>query len=99
MRELCILDHGVAMYMVQDGLGGFVEADFMRDRQERLVMSIYDREPESAFFLLFIHALGHLTRSVLQIHDLHRRYGTFEATDDLIDWGNTVFNYEREPSL
>ena len=62
------------MYMVQDGPDKYVEADFMRDRQERLVMGIYDQEPEETFCVLFIHTLGHLTRSVLQIHELHGRY-------------------------
>ena len=96
VRELCVLDHGVAMYMVQDESSGYVEADFMRDRQERLVMGIYDQEPDEAFYILFIHTLGHLTRSVLQVHDLHRRYGDFKPTSDLIQWGNTRFNYDRE---
>ena len=34
-------------------------------------MGIYDQEPEETFCVLFIHTLGHLTRSVLQIHELH----------------------------
>ena len=37
-------------------------------------MGIYDQEPEETFCVLFIHTLGHLTRSVLQIHELHGRY-------------------------
>ena len=98
VRELCVFDQGVAMYMVEGGSSGYVESEFMRDRQEELVMAIYDQEPDNAFYLLFIHTLGHLTRSVLQIHDLHRRYGAndFEPTSDLIQWGNTRFNYERQ---
>ena len=96
VRELCVLDHGVAMYMVQDESTGYVEADFMRDRRERLVMAFYDQEPDEAFYILFIHMLGHLTRSVLQVHDLHRRYGDFKPTSELIQWGNTRFNYERD---
>ena len=91
-----MLDQGVAMYMVQDESSGYVEADFMRDRQKRLVMGIYDQEPDETFYILFIHTLGHLTRSVLQVHDLHRRYGNFKPVSDLIQWGNTRFNYERE---
>ena len=98
VRELCVLDQGVAIYMVDNGSSGYVEADFMRDRQEKLVMAIYDQEPDNAFYLLFIHTLGHLTRSVLQIHDLHRRYGAdyFKPTSNFIQWGNTRFNYERD---
>ena len=99
VRELCVLDHGVVMYMVQDESAGYVEADFMRDRRETLVMAIYDQEPDEAFYILFIHTLGHLTRSVLQVHDLHRRYGDFKPTSDLIQWGNTRFNYEREAEM
>ena len=96
VRELCVLDHGVAMYMAQDEPSGYVEADFMRDRQRKIVMGIYEQEPGNAFFMLFIHTLGHLTRSVLKIHDLHRHYGDFKPASDLIQWGNTRFNYERE---
>ena len=94
VRELCVLEHGVAMYMVEDGFGGNVEADFMRDRNDELIMAIYDQEPENAFFILFIHTLGHLTRSVLQIHDLHRQYGDFEATQNVVKWNDALFNYQ-----
>ena len=50
---------------------------------------------EKAFYQLFIHTLGHLTRSVLQVHDLHRHYGDLKPVSDFIQWGNARFNYER----
>ena len=95
VRELCVLEHGVAMYMVGNGQGDFVEADFMRDRNDELEMAFYDQEPENAFFMLFIHTLGHLTRSVLQIHDLHRVYGSYEPTSDTMPWQDALFNCGR----
>ena len=52
VRELCVLDRGVAMYMVQVNASNIIEADFMRDRQKRLVMGIYDRNqtmPSSSY--------------------------------------------------
>ena len=82
------------MYMVEDGSGKYEEANFMRDRLERLVMGVYGQEPEEAFYLLFIHTLGQLTRSVLQTHDLHRRYGDFQPTSDLVVWVNARFNLQ-----
>ena len=95
VRELCVLDQGVAMYMVANGSGGYVEADFMRDRSDDLVMAIYDQEPENALFILFIHTLGHLTRSVLQIHDLPRQYGDFQPASKFTSWQNALFNQRR----
>ena len=55
-------------------------------------MGIYEKEPNNAFYLLFVHLLGHLTRSVLEVHDLHRRYGNFKSKPDLIRWNNAEFN-------
>ncbi len=92
VNELCILGSGVAMYMTKDAQASYREATFMQDRQESLVMAIYDDEPDSAFYLLFVHVLGHLTRSVLAVHDIHRRYGSIRATDDFIPWNDARFN-------
>ena len=75
LRELCVFDEAVAMYMVQHDSSSFAEAEFMRDRQGKLVMAVYGQEPDKAFYLLLIHTLGHLTRSVLQVYDLQRHYG------------------------
>ena len=57
VTALCVLDAGVALYMVKDGVTGYQQATFMWDRQEQLVMSIYEQEPDKAFFLLFINVL------------------------------------------
>ena len=92
VTELCVLGHGVAMYMVNDETAGYREATYMSDRQEHMVMGIYEEEPNNAFYLLFVHLLGHLTRSVLEVHDLHRRYGSFKSKPDLIKWNNVKFN-------
>ena len=92
VTELCLLGHGVAMYMVNDETVGYREATYMYDRQEQMVMGIYEEEPRNAFYLLFVHLLGHLTRSVLEVHDIHRRYGSFKSKPDLIKWNNAMFN-------
>ena len=95
VTELCVLGHGVALYMLSDGNSGYREATFMYDRKEQLVMGIYEQEPDNAFHILFVHLLGHLTRSVLEVHDLHRRYGVFDPTSDLIQWNDARFNYRE----
>ena len=89
---LCVLGHGVALYLLDDGNSGYRHATFMYDRQTNIVMGIYDKEPDNAFHIFFMHLLGHLTRSVLEVHDLHRRYGDFSATSDFTQWNNAKFN-------
>ena len=80
------------MYMVNDEVSEYRQATFMSDQQEQFVMGIYEQEPGKDFYLLFIHLLGHLTRSVLEVHDLHRRYGDFSATSNFVQWNNAKFN-------
>ena len=64
VTALCLLDQGVAVYLTEEEPSHYVQASYMWDRQDPLVMGIYD-EPDKAFHMLFIHLLGHLTRSVL----------------------------------
>ena len=99
VRELCVLNEGVAMYMVDSEGSPSVEADFMRDTGEVLAMAIYDQEPENAFHILFVHTLGHLTRSVLRIHDLHRSYTDFRPTSNLIRWKTPRYNNYEDADL
>ena len=92
VKELCVLDHGLACYMVNPGNTGWVEATFMWDREEFLTMAIYDNEPHSVLGILMAHLLGHLTRSVLRVHDLHRRYRNFRPTSKFLLAKNALFN-------
>ena len=91
VTALCLLDHGVAVYLVKEDASDYVQASYMWDRQKPVVMGIYE-QPDKAFHILFIHLLGHLTRSVLEVHDLHRQYGTFEATADFVSYQEALFN-------
>ena len=93
VTELCVLGHGVAMYHVPDDNSGHREATFMSDRQDQLIMGMYLQDPDKAFYLLLVHLLGHLTRSVLEVHDLHRRYGRLNMRSELIEWRNAKFNH------
>ena len=92
VRELCVLDEGVAVYMVTDGVGESVEATFMWDRRQPLKLGIYNKEPDKSFYISYIHLLGHLSRSVISVQDVHSNYGRFSRTDDLIGWDEALFN-------
>ena len=77
--------------MAKEDTSHHVTASYMWDRQEPLVMGIYE-QPANAFHILFIHLSGHLTRSVLNIHDLNRGDGNFQPTIDLVPYQDALFN-------
>lgn len=91
VTALCVLDQGLAVYLTEEEPSRYVQATYRWDRQTPLTLGIYD-QPDKAFYILFIHLLGHLTRSVLGIHGLNRFYGTFEATNSLIACQGARFN-------
>ena len=91
VTALCLLDHGVALYLAKEETSHHVHASYMWDRQAPLVMGIYE-QPANAFHILFIHLSGHLTRSVLRIHDLNNHYGNSQATNELMPYQEALFN-------
>ena len=70
---LCVLDHGTAWYSVADG--NPMNADFMRDRNQTLILQINEEEPDNAFYRLYVLLMGHLTRSVLGLTSIVESYG------------------------
>ena len=92
VTELCVLGSGVAMYMAKDEDSNRREATFMTDRQQELEMAIYDSEPDKAFYVLLVHILGHLTRSVLAAYAISHKYGSFNTADKFLDWKSARFN-------
>ena len=91
VTALCLLDQGVAFYLAKEDTSHHVNASYMWDRQEPLVMGIYE-QPANAFHILFIHLSGHLTRSVLNIHNLNRGYGNSQSANHLVPYQDALFN-------
>ncbi len=95
VSALCLFDQGIVLYLTKEEDFHHVHASYMWDRQAPLVMGIYD-QPDKAFYVLFIHLMGHLTRSVLGVHDLNNHYGNFQATNKLIHYEGALFNQFNE---
>ena len=71
---LCVLDQGTAWYSVSSGTP--LNADFMRDRSDALILQVNVKEPENAFYRLYNLLMEHLTRSVLGLTDVFHAYGS-----------------------
>ena len=58
----------------------------MWDRSEPLTLSVSDQEPakDKAFYVFFVHLLGHLTRSVLDVHSISGVYGNLPNAEYLV---------------
>ena len=87
---LCVLDHGTAWYSVASGIP--YDADFMRDRQETLVLQVNEGEPDNAFYRLYVMMMTHLTRSVLGLTDVFQAYGTQPSPRNVRCYPDAVFN-------
>lgn len=73
VKILCVLDGGTAYYSAGPDR---VTADFCRDRNQDLEETAIGSSPGDAFYIMLIHLLGHLTRSVLNIVDVSHGYGS-----------------------
>ena len=73
VNMLCVLDYGTAWYSVASG--NPYDADFMRDRDQTLILQVNERERESTFYRWYVLLLGHLTRSVLGLSSVSHSYG------------------------
>ena len=87
---LCVLDQGTAWYSVESG--NPYNATYMADRQVPLIMQINRREPQNAFYRYYVEIMGHLTRSVLGLHDLYSAYGEAPPHRDIRLFPDAVFN-------
>ena len=87
---LCVLDQGTAWYSVESGEP--LNADFMRDRDQPLILQVNTREPENAFYRAFQFLMGHLTRSVLGLTNVFGTYGSSPPNRTVKSFPNAVFN-------
>ena len=87
---LCVLGYGTAWYSVTSG--NPYDADFMRDRNERLVLQVNPREPDNAFYRLYVLLMMHLTRSVLGLSDVFQAYGSPPPKRTLVCYPQAEFN-------
>ena len=87
---LCVLDQGTAWYSVESG--NPFDADFMRDRNQPLILQVNVGEPENSFYRLFQLMTTHLSRSVLYLVDTFAAYGNPPPKRDVKILPNAVFN-------
>ena len=90
IKMLCVLDHGTAWYSKRSGIP--YDADFMRDRNQELVMQINTKEPNNAFYRLYHLLTTHLTRSVLSLTDVPIAYGSAPPERSINTFPDAVFN-------
>ena len=76
VKNLYVLGHGAAWYSPADGSSG--DATFMWDRHESIQLKFADQKPENIFHVFFVQLVGHLTRSILKVDELHKSYGSKE---------------------
>ena len=87
---LCVLDGGTAWYSVAGGHP--YDADFMRDRNQELILQVNDGEPENALYRWFVLMAGHLTRSVLGLTGVFDKYGDSPPSRTVRHYPNAAFN-------
>ena len=92
VTQLCLLNHGTASYTVKNRDFGFVEATFMWDREMPLFLGVNNKDESHTFYRCFIQILGHLTRSVLEVHDLHRLYGVSNSANEHFAHDKALYN-------
>lgn len=90
---LCVLDQGTSWYSVVSG--NPYDADYMRDRDEELILQINKGEPNNAFYRLYVMLTMHLTRSVLGLSKVFSTYGKPPPTREIHRYPNAVFNKTR----
>ena len=87
---LCVLDQGTAWYSIESGHP--FNADFMRDRDQPLILQINTKEPENAFYRLFQLLIHHLNRSVLGLTHGFGTYGSPPPDRAVKYYPNAAFN-------
>ena len=87
---LCVLDHGTAWY--SNSAGNPYDADFMRDRNQTLILQVNEGEPDNAFYRLYVLLMKHLNRSVLHLKDVFDAYGNHPPDRTIRRYPNAKFN-------
>ena len=94
VKMLCVLDQGTAWYSVASGTP--VNAAYMKDRHETLVLQVNDGGPMNAFYRFYIEQIGHLTRSVLGLANMATEYGGPPPPRKVIPYEDAVFNRDAQ---
>lgn len=90
VKMLCVLGHGTAWYSIASGRP--YSATYMYDRNTPLIMQINRDEPENIFYRYYVELLGHLTRSVLGLHEIAALYGSPPPPRVTQSFGEARFN-------
>ena len=86
----CILDHGTAWYSVASGSP--YDADFMRDRDQELILQINKCEPNNTFYRMYVMLMMHSTRSVLRLTKTFGDYGRPPPNREVRQYPTALFN-------
>ena len=92
VTTLCVLGHGIASYFVKTGEATYIDADFMRDRQKVIYLTIDVSEPEGVFYKLYSALFAHLNRSVLGVQHILGAYGENRRNFVVYPFGGALFN-------
>ena len=93
VKNLYVLGHGAAWYSPEDGRAG--DATFMWDRLTPIQLKVSDQKPENIFYVFFVQLLGHLTRSILRVDELHISYGAKELPQsECVPIEKAIYNNE-----
>ena len=76
VKNLYVLGHGAAWHSPADGSAG--DATFMWDRHKPIQLMCSEERKDNIFHVFFVQLLGHLTRSILRVDELHNSYGPKE---------------------
>ena len=90
VTSLCVLDQGNAWYSVSSGRP--YNADFMRDRNQILILQLDEHEPHNAFYRWYYLLIGHLTRSVLSLIEIPSNYGEPPPNRTVMCYPDAEFN-------
>ena len=90
VKSLCVLDHGTAWYSADSGKP--INTDYMRDRDQSLVLQLNDGEPENAFYRWYVLLMIHLTGSVLGLTTISQDYGVTPPCRRVLSYYDAVFN-------
>ena len=90
VKMLCVLGHGTAWYSVESG--DPYNATYMADGNRQLIMQINHKEPKNSFYRYYVEILGHLTRSVLGLHEISNIYGEPPPPRDSRSFPKAAFN-------
>ena len=87
---LCVLGEGTAWYSVETGTP--YDADFMRDRNEKLMLQVNTQEMDSTFYRWYMLLNSHLTRSVLNLVHVSASYGSDPPPRKTRSYPKATFN-------